>query len=215
MSKKEPFSLFKVVAENLSSNELGLKTKLKEQKEFSENKIKEFEIGKIYYGVSIGDSDLKSYYKIIARSSKQVTIQEVDETGYDKKREGEKRVGINIYDNREIFYPDGKYSMALSISADREYSLKKENPYNESNKLVSEKIKERIKDFHYYLENGFSLDEARKKIFDSTTYSEVKQYVNDYVAANNNFSLQEKIHKLHKLTIVEKNSRKSFTILNL
>ena len=121
-----------------------LKKKLKEQKEFSENKIKEFEIGKIYYGVSIGDSDLKSYYKIIARSSKQVTIQEVDETGHDKKREGEKRLGINIYNDREIFYPDGKYSMALSISADREYSLKKENSYNESEKILFELLKQSV-----------------------------------------------------------------------
>lgn len=40
MSKKEPFSLFKVVAENLSSNELGLKTKLKEQKNFLKIKLK-------------------------------------------------------------------------------------------------------------------------------------------------------------------------------
>ena len=40
---------------------------------------------------------------------------------------------------------------------------KKENPYTESTKLVSEKVKERIKEFHDYLENYSNIDSFPQK----------------------------------------------------
>ncbi|MCB1176887.1 MAG: hypothetical protein KDK36_04835, partial [Leptospiraceae bacterium] len=96
----------------------GVETK--EQKPIlpqNDNIIK-FIPGKIYYGIHIGDSDLKSYYRVISRTNKQVTVIALDGNGNDYK-EPFKR-GIEIYSNIERFYPNGKYSMALSISADRE-----------------------------------------------------------------------------------------------
>ena len=57
---------------------------------------------------------------------------------------------------------------------------KKENPYTESTKLVSEKVKERIKEFHDYLENGMPVAKAKKIILDTTTLKDVQKYIENY-----------------------------------
>lgn len=71
-----------------------------------------FEVGRIYKNCYIGDSELYVSYLIIRRTEKSVWVRKPN-------REDVKRCKIYNYDNVESFYPDGRYSMALSIHADR------------------------------------------------------------------------------------------------
>lgn len=47
-------------------------------------------------------------------------------------------------------------------------------------KLINEKIKKGIQDFHDYLNLGWSVDAARKEIIKHTVYKPVIAYVNNY-----------------------------------
>lgn len=75
------------------------------------NEIKRFETGKIYYGICICDSGLKPKYVIFRRTKNNVWIEKCGDLIRRK---------IHIFDNSEMFFPDGQYSMALTIKARRE-----------------------------------------------------------------------------------------------
>lgn len=68
-----------------------------------------FQAGSTYYTRYIGDSDLKVSFKILARTGKNVTLA------------SGKRCKIHLdSDGSEFIYPEGRYSMALVIRAERE-----------------------------------------------------------------------------------------------
>ena len=70
--------------------------------------MKKFETGKTYSTRSICDHNCIFSFKILRRTAKSVWV----------KVDGEKvRRAIEVYDEKETFYPFGKYSMAAIISA--------------------------------------------------------------------------------------------------
>lgn len=78
--------------------------------ETNTNQMEAFKIGNTYKMNWIGDSELKTFIKIIKRTDKSVTIKDMD-TGAPK------RFKINIYDNSEYIFPTGRYSMAPVLRA--------------------------------------------------------------------------------------------------
>ena len=76
---------------------------------------------------------------------------------------------------------------------------KKENPYTESTKLVSEKVKERIKEFHDYLENGMPVAKAKKIILYTTTLKDVQKYIENY---SNIDSFPQKENAINEILLV-------------
>ena len=71
---------------------------------------KEFKIGKTYTARSACDHNCIFAFTVVARTAKQITIE---------SNTGSKKVGVtfNEYDNCEMAYPLGRYSMAPSIQA--------------------------------------------------------------------------------------------------
>lgn len=76
--------------------------------------MKQFEIGKKYYGRFASNSDCIFTGKVIARTDKTVTF-EID--GEIKKLRVTK---ASAYFGYEIVYPFGQYSMAPSLDPERE-----------------------------------------------------------------------------------------------
>ena len=74
--------------------------------------MKKFEIGKEYTHGWIGDSDLHTTWKVIARTAQTITIQEGDII---------RRCRVNKYltelEGSETIYPFGQYSMAPTLRA--------------------------------------------------------------------------------------------------
>ncbi len=72
--------------------------------------MKTFEINSTYKMNWITDSQLKTFWTVISRTAKTVTVKDTDSNRV-------KRCKINIYDNSEFIYPEGKYSMAPVLKA--------------------------------------------------------------------------------------------------
>lgn len=71
-----------------------------------------FEVGTIYYVRSIGDYDCVWSYRVIRRTAKFVTLEDV--------QSGETvRVGVSVWDGEETAMPHGRYSMAPTLRAGR------------------------------------------------------------------------------------------------
>lgn len=70
-----------------------------------------FETAATYTTRSIGDQDCVFSYTVIKRTAKFITVRDC--------RGEVKRVGVKEYEGREVAYPEGQYSMAPSIKADR------------------------------------------------------------------------------------------------
>jgi hypothetical protein len=70
--------------------------------------IAKFETGKTYSTRSICDSECIFSYEIIRRTAKSVWIKTM--TGIERKK-------IDVYDNSEMIFPEGKYSMAPILRA--------------------------------------------------------------------------------------------------
>ena len=70
--------------------------------------MKRFKTGTTYSTRSICNHDCIFSFKILRRTAKSVWVKVDDETV---------RRAIEIWDNKETFYPFGKYSMASIISA--------------------------------------------------------------------------------------------------
>lgn len=81
------------------------------------NKTK-FETGKVYAGTFICDSDLTAFYRVISRTAKMVTVQQVAVNNTALTNQPVLRRGVKSWNGVEVFMPDGNYSMALSIHAD-------------------------------------------------------------------------------------------------
>ncbi len=71
-----------------------------------------FEIGKIYSNNYITDSTLYDHYQIVKRTAKTVWFKKPDGNEI-------KRAKIHVYNEIEMFYPDGKYSMCMIMKADK------------------------------------------------------------------------------------------------
>ena len=69
-----------------------------------------FEVGKVYTSRFISNSDSTIEVEVIKRTAKRLTI---------RTSEGVSTVGIRSYDDIEIAYPLGKYSMAPVIKSNR------------------------------------------------------------------------------------------------
>lgn len=92
------------------------------------NNIAVFEVGKTYITRSICDHDCKFEYKVIKRSAKFVTVEDMGRV---------KRYKINV-DNRSEFIRCGNYSMAPVVRAYndlKEEPAKEEAPKQEENKI--------------------------------------------------------------------------------
>jgi len=72
-----------------------------------------FEIGKTYKMGWIGDSNLFTYYTVLKRTAKTVTVQNAK---YTKEV---KTCRIKIYDNSEYVSPTGVYSMSPVLKAEK------------------------------------------------------------------------------------------------
>ena len=79
--------------------------------------IKKFEIGKTYQTRLIGDHELTESITIASRTASFVTTTEGKRLGINKKR--------TEYAGAECVMPDGVYSMAPCISADKEMAKRK------------------------------------------------------------------------------------------
>jgi hypothetical protein len=66
-----------------------------------------FEIGKTYFTRSIGDSNATFTATIVSRTAKTV------------KTDAGKTFRVSKYNGAEFFMPEGRYSMAPTIRADR------------------------------------------------------------------------------------------------
>jgi len=75
--------------------------------------MKKFEINETYKMTFIGDSELIVPVKIIKRTEKTAIIQ--------IRKADQKRVKIYNFDNCEFILPEGRYSMAPSCYANKEY----------------------------------------------------------------------------------------------
>jgi hypothetical protein len=94
------------------------------------NNIKKFEVGATYFARSIGASDYIFKYRILKRTLKTITISE--EGSYKSHRRK-----VSEFNETEVCYPDGTYSFAPIISADKFvladgtlYTEKKDETYN-------------------------------------------------------------------------------------
>jgi hypothetical protein len=77
------------------------------------NTLTQFEAGKTYFGRSICDHECVYRMTVLRRTAKTVTVQM-------SNREAPKTLRPRLYGNVETVRPNGTYSMALTISADRE-----------------------------------------------------------------------------------------------
>lgn len=78
------------------------------------NKIKRFEVGRIYQTRFPGDHDLIIRVKIVGRTERTVKWIMLDE-----HKKVVKTCRPAVFNNAEYFYPDGRYSMAPIITASR------------------------------------------------------------------------------------------------
>lgn len=72
----------------------------------------EFEVGKTYEAKSAASHSWRPLYTVVLRTAKFITIEDAD-----GKR---KRVGVKPSPSGEWAFPDGRYSMALILRAERE-----------------------------------------------------------------------------------------------
>ena len=72
-----------------------------------------FKVGRKYFCRSLCDYDCVWVYEVIRRTAKTVTLR--GERGEVISR----KVGYSIIDKSEMVYPDGRYSMAPILSADK------------------------------------------------------------------------------------------------
>lgn len=76
-----------------------------------------FDVGKTYYTRSICNHDCIFAYTVTARTAKTITLWDTNmEINIGKRK-------VSIFDNEEVVYPKGKYSMAPMIRASRIYDL--------------------------------------------------------------------------------------------
>ncbi len=80
-----------------------------------QNDINRFEVGKVYSHGYIGDSSLKTSYKVLKRTPQTVVIQDIN-GGESVTRK------ISIYDKSEMVLPNGRYSMCPTLKAEKEAS---------------------------------------------------------------------------------------------
>jgi hypothetical protein len=73
--------------------------------------MKIFEPGKTYFGRSICDYECITEITIASRTAKTVTTDEA------------KTFRVSVYDGVEFIRPNGNYSMALIVRADKEPTL--------------------------------------------------------------------------------------------
>lgn len=81
-----------------------------------------FEVGQDYEMGWIGDSELKTVYKVVKRTNKFVTL--LQKGHYAGK---EVRCKVKTYQGEEFCYPTGKYSMAPSLYAGKKMDLEAVN----------------------------------------------------------------------------------------
>jgi hypothetical protein len=72
----------------------------------------QFEPGKTYIGRSICDSECIYHMTVVQRTAKTITVTMDDRLGF-------KTLRPHIYNGVETVMPNGRYSMALTISAER------------------------------------------------------------------------------------------------
>lgn len=72
----------------------------------------QFEAGNIYRNNYICNSDSYASYLVTRCTEKSVWIVDLDEP---KERQVQKRCKIHTYQGDIFFYPDGQYSMAMTI----------------------------------------------------------------------------------------------------
>jgi hypothetical protein len=77
-----------------------------------ENAITVFVVGMVYHVRSIGDNNCIWNYKVISRTPKMVTLQELGESKQIKCR-------VYVYDKREQVKPHGSYSMCAILLAEK------------------------------------------------------------------------------------------------
>lgn len=75
--------------------------------------MRKFEIGKSYYAVSVCDSNCKWVYKVVKRTAKRVTLQ-AQQYPFEVITKG-----ISTFWENEQCHPQGRYSMAPILSADK------------------------------------------------------------------------------------------------
>ncbi len=88
--------------------------------------MNKFETGKVYSHSWIGDSNLRTSYKILKKTKKTLTIINVDEINENSEA---RRVKINVGKDGEYVYPTGKYSMAPILKSENIVE-KKQKPIN-------------------------------------------------------------------------------------
>lgn len=77
----------------------------------------EFEVGKTYEAKSAASHSWRPLYTVVARTAKFVTIEDSDG---NRKRVGVKTALADNGAAAEWAFPDGRYSMALVLRAERE-----------------------------------------------------------------------------------------------
>lgn len=82
--------------------------------------MREFETGKIYQMRSLCMHDCIWRYKVVRRTAKTVTIENLD----SHKTRTCRISRFSAYNNVETVHPLGVYSMCPALSADHEASLK-------------------------------------------------------------------------------------------
>ena len=103
-------------------NKIGWKSRIK------------FEVGSKYYCRSVGDADCRWEYTVVKRTEKTVTI---DHPTFEKP----KRKKIDVWQGCETIRPEGNYSMAPILGAD-----KKCEPFDEDADPVVRALKAKVKE---------------------------------------------------------------------
>jgi hypothetical protein len=73
--------------------------------------FKEFEVGAVYEARTAASHGWRPRYTVVARTAKFITIEDADGRT--------KRVGVKNSPEGEWALPDGRYSMALTLRAER------------------------------------------------------------------------------------------------
>lgn len=79
--------------------------------------MKKFQENKIYKMIWIGDSELETFYKVISRTPKTITIKDLNTDEIKKCRISAKS---SEYAGCESVHPMGVYSMCPVLRAERE-----------------------------------------------------------------------------------------------
>lgn len=99
----------------LQSIEAEINDYIEDIEELNKKKMAKFETGKSYYGRSVCDHNCVWNVEILNRTEKSVRIKE-PMTGNIVR----KKIYISYDNTSEFIYPNGIYSMAVMISADKE-----------------------------------------------------------------------------------------------